>query len=151
MGGQLVRTHCDNEAVVHIMASRTSKNPELMHLLRCIYFIEASLGFSLSVRHISGVAIITELMIYTVINSNPFSRRYRTRNPFQPPYRPAYSSSSWRKRGRGLRPTGHGGSVRSYCSLGLAPSTNKVYNAAVKRFSAFCVKYIKIIFFVHSL
>ena len=34
----------------------TNKTPELMHLLRCIFFIEASLGFSLSVRHTSGVA-----------------------------------------------------------------------------------------------
>ena len=38
------------------MASRTSKNPELAHLLRCLFFIEAERGFSLSVVHIAGVA-----------------------------------------------------------------------------------------------
>ena len=54
--GQQVRAHCDNEAVVHVMASRSSKNPELMHLLRCLFFIEADNGFSLSVVHIAGVA-----------------------------------------------------------------------------------------------
>jgi hypothetical protein len=54
--GQVVRAHCDNEAVVWVMSSRTSKNPELMHLLRCLFFIEAELGFSLSVVHIAGVA-----------------------------------------------------------------------------------------------
>ena len=56
--GQLVRAHCDNEAVVHMMASRSSKNPELMHLLRCLFFIEADCGFSLSVVHIAGTANI---------------------------------------------------------------------------------------------
>ena len=54
--GQHVRAHCDNEAVVHMMASRSSKNPQLMHLLRCIFFIEAGFGFTLSVVHITGVA-----------------------------------------------------------------------------------------------
>ena len=38
------------------MASRSSKNPQLMHLLRCVFFIEAGFGFTLSVVHIAGVA-----------------------------------------------------------------------------------------------
>ena len=54
--GQRVRAHCDNAAVVHVMASRSCKNPKLMHLLRCVFFIEAELGFSLSVVHIAGTA-----------------------------------------------------------------------------------------------
>jgi len=37
--GQQVRAHCDNEAAVHVMASRSSKNPGLMPLLRCMFFI----------------------------------------------------------------------------------------------------------------
>ena len=49
--GQHVQAHCDNEAVVHMMASS-----QLMHLLRCIFFIEAGFGFTLSVVHITGVA-----------------------------------------------------------------------------------------------
>lgn len=31
--------------------------------------------------------------------------------------------------------------VLQYCSLGLVPSTNRVYKSAVNRFSAFCAKY----------
>lgn len=51
-----VRAHCDNEAVVYVMSSRSCKNPELMHLLHCLFFIEADSRFSLSVVHIAGVA-----------------------------------------------------------------------------------------------
>lgn len=54
--GQRVLGYCDNEAVVHMLASRSSKNPELMHLLRGLFFIEAESNFSLSVVHITGVA-----------------------------------------------------------------------------------------------
>ena len=32
--------------------------------------------------------------------------------------------------------------VLQYCSLGLAPATNRVYKSAVNRFSAFCAKYM---------
>ena len=54
--GQHVLGHCDNEAVTIMLASRTSKHPGLMHLLRCLFFIEAQYGFRLSVSHIAGVA-----------------------------------------------------------------------------------------------
>ena len=54
--GQQVLGHCDNEAVVHMMASRSSRNPDLMHLLRCLFFLEADYGFSLSIVHIAGIA-----------------------------------------------------------------------------------------------
>ena len=39
-----------------MLVSRTSKNPHLMHLLRCLFFIEAEYQFTLSVAHIAGVA-----------------------------------------------------------------------------------------------
>ena len=54
--GRLVQGHCDNQAVVHMVASRSSKHPYLMHLLRCLFFIEAHYRFSLSLVHIAGVA-----------------------------------------------------------------------------------------------
>ena len=51
---QKVRCLCDNEAVVAVMSSRTSRQPHLMHLLRCIFFIEAQHDFQLSCTHIMG-------------------------------------------------------------------------------------------------
>lgn len=54
--GQHILGHCDNEAVTHMLSSRTSKNPHLMHLLRCLSFFEAEYQFTLSVVHITGLA-----------------------------------------------------------------------------------------------
>ena len=39
--GRRVRCHCDNQVVVAYLRSRTSKNEGLMHLLRCLVFVEA--------------------------------------------------------------------------------------------------------------
>lgn len=39
--GQRVLCHCDNEAVVACLRSRSSKQKGIMHLLRCLVFLEA--------------------------------------------------------------------------------------------------------------
>ena len=53
--GTHVLCYCDNEAATHMVASRSSKNPDLMHLLRCLFFIEAQFSFTLTLKHIPGV------------------------------------------------------------------------------------------------
>ena len=45
---QKVLCHCDNQAVVAVLRSRSSKQPQLMHMLRCLFFVEALYGFELS-------------------------------------------------------------------------------------------------------
>ena len=45
---------CDNEAVVHVVASRYSGNSSIMHLLRCLFFFEAHYDMHISASHISG-------------------------------------------------------------------------------------------------
>ena len=57
---QVVRCLCDNAAVVSILHSRISRNKEVMHLLRCLYFYEAHFECKLAAEHIPG----TEQMIY---------------------------------------------------------------------------------------
>lgn len=47
--------HCDNQAVVAVLASRTSRLQHLMHLLRTLYFFEAFHGFQLQCIHIPGL------------------------------------------------------------------------------------------------
>ena len=49
---QKVLCHCDNQAVVAVLRSRSSKQPQLMHMLRCLFFVEASYGFELSASYI---------------------------------------------------------------------------------------------------
>ena len=50
---QKILCHCNNQAVVAVLCSRTSKHPQIMHMLRCLFFIEASYGFELSCAYIS--------------------------------------------------------------------------------------------------
>ena len=58
-GAQWPRQHilfrCDNEAEVHILNSRTSKVPALMHLLRDLVLPATRFSFSFSAKHVPGV------------------------------------------------------------------------------------------------
>ena len=49
-----IRCRCENMAVVHDMASRYSREYDLMHLLRCLFFFEAYFDFSAVAEHIPG-------------------------------------------------------------------------------------------------
>ena len=53
--GKSVLIQCDNEAVVSIVNSGSSKNKEAMCLMRCLAFIAASLDLRLRAVHIKGV------------------------------------------------------------------------------------------------
>ena len=47
--------HCDNQAVVDICRTGTSKNTELMRLIRTLFFTAARHNFTLLINHIPGV------------------------------------------------------------------------------------------------
>ena len=47
---------CNNEAVVHIINTGTSKDPTAMGLMRCLYFIAAKFNLLLSATHLAGKA-----------------------------------------------------------------------------------------------
>lgn len=47
--------HSDNEAVVHILNSRTSKIPGIMHLMQSLLMSAVHFHFSFSAQHIPGV------------------------------------------------------------------------------------------------
>ncbi len=53
-GGRSILCWCDNAAVVQVIASRSCRDPGLMHLLRCLFFVEAVYQFQLSASHIRG-------------------------------------------------------------------------------------------------
>ena len=49
-----VRFQCDNMAVVEVLRSRTSHDPLLMHLLRCLVFYAAVFHFDFVAQHLPG-------------------------------------------------------------------------------------------------
>ena len=53
---QSVLTHCDNKSVVDVMNSGYSKDSQLMHLLRNLFFITAHFQIALRVVHIPRAA-----------------------------------------------------------------------------------------------
>ena len=52
--GMTIQAHCDNDAVVAIINSGYTREPFLMHLLRCIFFISAKSDFTIFATHIPG-------------------------------------------------------------------------------------------------
>ena len=50
-----VRCQCDNQAAVCTIASQSSWEPTMMHLLRCLFFMEAWFQFKLVAVHIPGI------------------------------------------------------------------------------------------------
>ena len=53
--GQVVHVHSDNEAVVAVVNAGYSKDPQMMHLIRCLFFVLATWDISLYACHIPGV------------------------------------------------------------------------------------------------
>ena len=51
--GRLIRCHCDNQAVVACLRSRTSKNRHCLHMLRALALIEARHCFHLQPQYIN--------------------------------------------------------------------------------------------------
>jgi len=54
--GSVVTVHCDNKAVVCMLASRYSRDDYLMHMLRILFFVEAHFQFELSSTHMPGIS-----------------------------------------------------------------------------------------------
>ena len=49
-----VEVACDNQAVVEVLKKRTSKDKDIMHMLRCLHFFLAIHNIQLRATHISG-------------------------------------------------------------------------------------------------
>ena len=50
-----ITVHCDNLGVVALVNSGYSRVPQIMHILRCLFFIRAHFQFSLHAVHVPGV------------------------------------------------------------------------------------------------
>ena len=51
--GRKILIHCDNMSVVHVLASGTSKSPDLMVLLRALFYIAAMYQFEFSSQYVN--------------------------------------------------------------------------------------------------
>ena len=52
--GKVVECKCDNQAVVAVVSSCTSKNSAVLHLLRCLFFFEAHFSCSICATYLPG-------------------------------------------------------------------------------------------------
>ena len=52
--GRKVRWQCDNQAAVQAVRNRSCRDPAMMHLLRCLFFIEAWFSFELMATYLPG-------------------------------------------------------------------------------------------------
>ena len=53
--GKTVRAQCENAAVVTIINHGSSRDQDIMHLMRCLAFIAAKFEFHVCAQHIKGV------------------------------------------------------------------------------------------------
>ena len=119
--GEAVLARCDNAAVVAIVNSGTSRNPQAMHLRRCLAFLAARMDFNIRAAHIR--------------DTFPFLLSSG---------RPTGNSSITRSLGRSATPgprldgEGLDRAVAFYLGQALADSTKKSYKSATRRYHSFC-------------
>lgn len=53
-GGRVI-AHCNNGTVVALLNNRYSRDKKIMHMLHCLFFIEAHFQFKLAAAHVPGV------------------------------------------------------------------------------------------------
>lgn len=106
--GQVVNCRCDNQAVVAVLQSRTSKEVEIMHLLRCLFFFEAVHGCQLQSSHIAGVdnTLADDISRNNMLSVMQVLGPQAEANRFIPPHplidllinaRPDWTSVAWRR------------------------------------------------------
>ena len=52
--GARVKCHCDNQAAVQVITTRSCRDSSLMHLVRCLFVFEAHFRFEVVAMHIPG-------------------------------------------------------------------------------------------------
>ena len=102
-----ILVHCDNMAVVHIMQSKTSRDPVIMHLLRCLFFVAAHYELRVRAVHVAGVGnvaadALSRNLLQVFFRVSPGANTVPT--PIPPPLwqllvvqRPDWLSPTWRR------------------------------------------------------
>ncbi len=85
--GKTILCHSDNEAVVNVINTGSCKEPHLAHMMRCLFFIEAKLNFTLIARHIPGKCN-TDADTLSRDGRHSFLSSHPQANPLPTPLRP---------------------------------------------------------------
>ena len=134
--GKRILCHCDNQAVVPCLRSRrTSKQEELMHLLRCLVFVEAQLHL-----HLHPVYIDT--------------RSNHQADDLSPQWRTLFSCEGSQSRPlpiQGVPPQAPAGPVSRLDISHLAPSVWRYFQAGLAPSCITCVHLASLLFILHHL
>ena len=132
--GLVVRARCDNSAVVAIVNSGSSRNPQAMHLRRCLAFLAAKGDFKLKAMHIRGVENVAADALSR--NNCHLSRSCCPQGDRDG------GISRHPRRGTipGIRLAGEelDRAVAFYAGHALADSTKRSYYSAKRRYHTFC-------------
>ena len=124
----------DNEAVIHILHSRTSKVPCIMHLLRLLLSAAARFNFTFTSQHIPGIHN----------NIADALSRFHWQDFRFGSLGPALPCSSSSSALGALDPSSLEAQCHSFLVQGLAPSTHSSYRSGQKKFFEFCTQLGKI-------
>ena len=134
--GHQIVCHCDNQVVVACLKSRTSKSKGVMHLLCCLVYIEAR-----QQCYLKPVYIDTKSNYLADALSRNNLPLFLSKVPGADPYPTQVSLPLLDLLLDPLDLSTLEPSVQHYFLNGLAPSTQRTYQAAMKRFNSFCAQY----------
>ena len=115
--------HCDNQSVCDIWRRGSSRSPEVMALVRMLYFCAAKFDINVMIVHIAG----SNNTIADALSRFQATRYYQLA-PLAAPH--PDNILAW--------PTFLDGLLHEYQSLGVAPSTHHTYRAGVRSYQQFC-------------
>ena len=137
--GSLVVLHCDNMGSVAVVNSGYSKVPQIMHLLRCLFFIRAHFSLSVRVVHVPGVEngwgdAISHNLLSGLFAQAPGGHQ-------QVPTHSTQVAGPTRGTTAGLDLHSLDTAVQTLFSTGLAASTQLAYCTGSRPTLQFCVTY----------
>ena len=136
--GKAMLFRSDNAAVVAVVNSGSSRDHEVMHLMRCLVFIAAKFNFIISAAHIPGVH--NQLAdALSRDNSQYFLSHYPQAQRFATPIPQALVELLMVSKPDCISTLEQ--SAEYYFQQGLAPSTQRAYKSAKKHYTTFCREY----------
>ena len=118
-----IRFICDNLPIVQAWEGKSSKQPQIMRLLRLLFLTAAKGNFTITLKHIAGITnpiadAIFKAKIHHVLFSSPTGRSRANLNSW-------YAEQTLTHR------------LRQLLQHSLAPSTQAAYNTGLRRFYTF--------------
>ena len=138
--GKPVHCQCDNQVIVAALTTRLSWKTHIMHLLRCLFFVEAHYQCQLHTSYIStrDNDIADHL---SRNNMTAFRSKLPQADHSPTPIPPACPPPGTPPPENRLAITRLDETVQEYFQRGLAQSTHRTYNTALKQFFVLCNTY----------